>query len=51
MGLARGMGWHRLAVKSELAPGVVTLSVIGGGSPLLTIKPGSYAWPEGVVNM
>lgn len=51
VGLARGMGWHRLPVKSELAPGVVTLSVIGGGSPLLTIKPGSYAWPEGVVNM
>ena len=43
--LARCMGWRRLAVKAELAPGVVTLSVIGGGSPLLTIKPGSYAWP------
>jgi len=43
--LARGMGWHRLAVKSELAPGVVTLSVIGGAAELLTIKPGSYAWP------
>ena len=51
VGLTRDMGWHRLAVKSELAPGVVTLSVIGGDSPLLTIKPGSYVWPEGVVNM
>jgi D-threonate/D-erythronate kinase len=51
VGLARCMGWRRLAVKSELAFGVVTLSVIGGGSPLLTIKPGSYAWPEGVVNV
>ena len=49
--LARCMGWRRLAVKAELAPGVVALSVIGGGSPLLTIKPGSYVWPEGVVNM
>jgi len=49
--LARCMGWRRLAVKSELAPGVVTLSVIGGSSPLLTIKPGSYAWPESLVNM
>jgi uncharacterized protein YgbK (DUF1537 family) len=44
--LARIMGWHRLAVKQELAPGVVTLSVIGGNSKLLTIKPGSYPWPE-----
>jgi uncharacterized protein YgbK (DUF1537 family) len=47
--LARGMGWHRLAVKSELAPGVVTLSVIGGISELLTIKPGSYRWPESLI--
>ena len=43
------MGWQRLAVKSELAPGVVTLSVIDGGAPLLTIKPGSYAWPESLI--
>ena len=49
--VARCMDWRRLAVKSELASGVVALSVIGGGSSLLTIKPGSYAWPEGVVNM
>lgn len=49
VGLARGMGWHRLAVKSELAPGVVTLSVIGGASERLTIKPGSYRWPESLI--
>jgi uncharacterized protein YgbK (DUF1537 family) len=47
--LARVMGWHRLAVKSELAPGVVTLSVIGGAAELLSIKPGSYAWPAAIV--
>ena len=47
--LARCMGWHRLAVKAEVTPGVVTLSVIGGGSPLLTIKPGSYCWPEHLI--
>ena len=47
--LARGMGWHRLAVKSELAPGVVTLSVIGAASERLTIKPGSYRWPESLI--
>ena len=44
--LARRMGWKRLAVTAELAPGVVTLSVSDGDSRLLTIKPGSYAWPE-----
>jgi len=44
--LARHMGWSRLAVTAELAPGVVVLSVISGGGQLLTIKPGSYAWPE-----
>jgi len=49
VGLARGMGWHRLVVKSELAPGVVTLALSGDGSPLLTIKPGSYAWPESLI--
>jgi D-threonate/D-erythronate kinase len=40
------MGWSRLKVLRELAPGVATLSVAGDKSILLTIKPGSYAWPE-----
>lgn len=44
--LARRMGWTRLKVLAELAPGVVDLSVTDGRSQLvLTIKPGSYAWP------
>jgi len=47
--LARRMGWERLAVTAELAPGVVTLSVRDGDRRLLTIKPGSYAWPERLV--
>jgi len=49
--LARQMGWHRLEVTAELAAGVVTLSVLECGSPLvLTIKPGSYEWPESLLN-
>ncbi len=44
--LVRRMGWSRLAVERELAPGVATLSVKGDQSILLTIKPGTYAWPE-----
>lgn len=43
--LVQSMGWSRLQVEGELAPGVATLSVGNGQSTLLTIKPGSYAWP------
>ena len=43
--LVRRMGWARLTVRRELAPGVATLAVEGGESILLTIKPGTYAWP------
>jgi uncharacterized protein YgbK (DUF1537 family) len=43
--LVRRMGWARLTVLRELAPGVATLAVEGGESILLTIKPGTYAWP------
>jgi uncharacterized protein YgbK (DUF1537 family) len=43
--LVRRMGWTRLKVLRELAPGVATLAVENGKSILLTIKPGSYAWP------
>jgi uncharacterized protein YgbK (DUF1537 family) len=43
--LVRRMGWARLEVLRELAPGVATLAVEGGKNLLLTIKPGTYAWP------
>lgn len=43
--LVRRMGWARLEVVRELAPGVATLAVNGDTSFLFTIKPGSYAWP------
>jgi hypothetical protein len=39
------MGWQRLIVRREAAPGVATLEVADSGSLLLTIKPGSYEWP------
>jgi uncharacterized protein YgbK (DUF1537 family) len=47
--LVRRMKWPRLQVVCEWAPGVATLAVAGPGqaSQWLTIKPGSYAWPEG----
>jgi uncharacterized protein YgbK (DUF1537 family) len=43
--LVRSMGWSRLTVLRELAPGVATLAVDDGDSLVLTIKPGTYAWP------
>jgi uncharacterized protein YgbK (DUF1537 family) len=44
--LLRCLGWRRLKVICELAPGVVTLALADGQSCFLTIKPGSYSWPE-----
>ena len=44
--LVRRMGWTRLTVLREVAPGVATLTVGDNQSLQLTIKPGSYVWPE-----
>jgi D-threonate/D-erythronate kinase len=43
--LVRRMGWSRLTVERELAPGVATLTVEHDKPLLLTIKPGTYTWP------
>jgi uncharacterized protein YgbK (DUF1537 family) len=47
--LARRMGWARLAVLDELAPGVARLAPADHGTVVLTIKPGTYVWPEAIV--
>lgn len=44
--LVRRMSWPRLEVRREWAPGVASLAVADETSQWLTIKPGSYAWPE-----
>ena len=44
--LVRCMGWARLSALRETAPGVATLAIEGNESQLLTVKPGTYAWPE-----
>jgi uncharacterized protein YgbK (DUF1537 family) len=46
--LAQQMGWGRLQVLEELAPGVATLAVDSESPMRLTIKPGSYLWPDAV---
>jgi uncharacterized protein YgbK (DUF1537 family) len=47
--LVQRMGWPRLNVLRELAPGVAQLGVAGERT-VLTIKPGSYVWPVEVRN-
>jgi uncharacterized protein YgbK (DUF1537 family) len=42
----RRMKWSRLEVLREWAPGVATLAVADDDPLWLTIKPGSYSWPE-----
>lgn len=44
--LVRRMNWSRLEVRREWAPGVATLAVADKDPLWLTIKPGSYSWPE-----
>lgn len=45
-GLLAHLTWERLWVTGELAPGVVTLRACGGLPLHLSLKPGSYEWPE-----
>lgn len=40
------LGWVRLRVRAELAPGIVALQPIETPVPLVVLKPGSYAWPN-----
>jgi uncharacterized protein YgbK (DUF1537 family) len=47
--LIRRFGWERLRVRFEFSPGVVCMQVEGADGPLVTMKPGSYAWPEPVL--
>lgn len=47
--IVRRLGWERLRVIGELGSGVVTLSTIVGRPQLITVKPGSYPWPEPIL--
>jgi uncharacterized protein YgbK (DUF1537 family) len=49
--LLRRMGWVRLRVLHELAPGVATLEPLGVTGIWLTMKPGSYRWPASVTRL
>ena len=47
--LTQHMGWERLRMVAELAPGVVTTQVVHHAELLFTMKPGSYEWPDCVL--
>ncbi|HEY0946556.1 MAG TPA: nucleotide-binding domain containing protein, partial [Opitutaceae bacterium] len=40
------LGWRELTVAHEWAPGVASLCPAPPRECFLTIKPGSYAWPD-----
>lgn len=40
------MGWQRLNVIGEYGPGIVKMQVLGHQDQIVTLKPGSYPWPE-----
>jgi len=44
--ILRRLGWTRLSVAAEWSPGAVSLRPAGVEDMLVTVKPGSYVWPE-----
>jgi uncharacterized protein YgbK (DUF1537 family) len=44
----RRLRWKRLVPCSEVAAGVVRMRVLERSEQYVTIKPGSYRWPEGI---
>jgi hypothetical protein len=40
------MGWRRMRVIEEVAPGIATMVADNRSHLRFTIKPGSYVWPE-----
>jgi uncharacterized protein YgbK (DUF1537 family) len=44
--ILRRLGWTRLSVAAEWSPGAVSLRPHGAQDMLVTVKPGSYTWPE-----
>jgi uncharacterized protein YgbK (DUF1537 family) len=44
--IVRRLGWECLRVVAEIAPGVVTLAAAPSFGRSITVKPGSYAWPD-----
>ena len=44
--IVRRLGWKRFTPRNEFAPGVVRLKVLDQAAQHITVKPGSYKWPQ-----
>ena len=44
--VVRRLGWRRLRPVLELAPGIVRMEWCGERQQHITVKPGSYSWPD-----
>jgi uncharacterized protein YgbK (DUF1537 family) len=44
--LVQRLDWKPLRVRGELATGVICMQIAGRARPLVTMKLGSYAWPD-----
>ena len=47
--LLSALQWNSLTPLAELAPGVLRMKVNNSAGTFLTIKPGSYSWPEKMI--
>lgn len=44
--LLHRLNWNNFKPIAELAPGVVRMQLVSNNKKYITIKPGSYKWPE-----
>lgn len=49
--IARACGWYSFEMKAEWAPGVVCLQPCGAEQTAITLKPGSYPWPQALQDL
>jgi uncharacterized protein YgbK (DUF1537 family) len=49
--IAEKMGMQKFFPVQELAPGVVRMKIEGKENLFVTIKPGSYLWPEKLLEL
>lgn len=44
--LLKATGWQRFVPEQELAPGLIRMRVGETPGTFVTVKPGSYPWPD-----
>jgi uncharacterized protein YgbK (DUF1537 family) len=49
--IVRRMGWKQFLTQDLLASGVGRISPVGWKNMVLTVKPGSYSWPDGILKL